>query len=256
MAAAAWTAWAAWAASRLDWLDPLVHFKSVDPSGQRPTGIIVDSANRIQRDSILNPASPAYNTERAAGTILRPAFCICVAHPLTYHIALGSNLGHRLARLQAGLDGIDAMPESRVVAVSGVWETEAHVRQGSPPQPDYLNAVVECSSDLDPDTLLRGLLEIEMHNGRRRSAEHAWEARTLDLDILAAGDRIIQSATLQLPHPRLGQRRFVLEPFAEIAADLLLPAPFDRTVGYLLGACPDHTAIRLTPLTLQLPRPA
>lgn len=179
-----------------------------------------------------------------------------MAHPLTYHIALGSNLGHRLAHLQAGLNGIEALPDSHVVAVSGVWETEAHVRQGSPPQPDYLNAVVECISALDPDAMLRGLLDLEQQNGRQRSAEHAWEARTLDLDILAAGEYVIESANLQLPHPRLDQRRFVLEPFAEIAADLVLPAPFHRTVGYLLEACPDHSEVRLTPLTLQLPRRA
>ena len=179
-----------------------------------------------------------------------------MSQPLLYHIALGSNLGDRLAHLQAGLDGIHGLPASRVLRVSSVWETAAHVQEGSPPQPDYLNAVLECTSSLNPDALLHGVLDIELQNGRRRSAEHAWEARTLDLDILTAGNQAIHSDSLQLPHPRLHLRRFVLEPFAEIAADLVLPAPFHQSVGYLLKACPDHAPVRLTTHRLQLPRRA
>ena len=179
-----------------------------------------------------------------------------MAQPLTYHIALGSNLGHRHAHLQAGVDGIHALPESTVVAVSGVWETEAHEREGSPPQPNYLNAVLACHSSLRPEQLLTHLMAVEQRNGRDRTTEHSWEARTLDLDILTAADHVIQSDNLQVPHPRLHLRRFVLEPFAEIAAELVIPAPFHRSVGYLLGACPDRTEVRLTPHTLQLPRRA
>ncbi|MDA0875119.1 MAG: 2-amino-4-hydroxy-6-hydroxymethyldihydropteridine diphosphokinase, partial [Bacteroidetes bacterium] len=65
------------------------------------------------------------------------------------------------------------------------------------------------------------------------------------------GGHNVQTTDLQLPHPRLHLRRFVLEPFAEIAPDFILPAPFHQTVGYLLEACPDHSEVRRTPLTLQ-----
>ena len=82
-----------------------------------------------------------------------------------------------------------------------------------------------------------------------------WQPRPLDLDIILAGARIVQTSKLDIPHPRLDQRRFVLEPLAEIAADVDVPAPFDRRVGYLLSICPDQTeTVRHS--SLQLPHRA
>lgn len=173
-----------------------------------------------------------------------------------YHIALGSNLGDRLSQMQSAIDELDTEPGCRVTSVSSVWETKAHVKPGAPPQPDFLNAVIACRSALPPDIMLQALTLIEAHHGRDRSAKGAWLPRPLDLDIILAEDRIIDTATLTLPHPRLAERRFVLAPLAEIAADVQVPAPFDERVGYLLDSCDDPNPVNRTSHTLQLPRGA
>ena len=174
----------------------------------------------------------------------------------TYHIALGSNLGDRLSHLQNAIDELDTEPGCRVTRVSSVWETQAHVKPGAPPQPDFLNAVMACRSALPPEVMLQALILIEAHHGRDRHAKGAWLPRPLDLDIILAGDVTMDTASLKLPHPRLGQRRFVLAPLAEIAADVRVPAPFDERVGYLLDSCDDLSPVRRTSHTLQLPRSA
>jgi len=200
--------------------------------------------------------------QRAAGTILRPAFFMPVTNsapypdPTPFYIALGSNLGDRLSHLQQAVDEIHRMSECRVVGISSVWETEAHVKPGSPPQPDFLNAVVECGSTLLPEAMLTALLAIELQHGRDRSAKGAWKPRPLDLDIILAGNKVLRTAALTLPHPRLAERRFVLAPLAEIAADVEVPSPFDHPVGYLLSNCPDQSTITRTSHSLQLPRSA
>lgn len=173
-----------------------------------------------------------------------------------YHIALGSNMGDRLTHLQEAIDELDIEPGCRVVSVSSVWETEAHTKSDAPSQPDYLNAVIACRSALQPELMLRVLLLIEQRNGRDRSEKGAWMPRPIDLDILLAGAMTVASDLLTLPHPRLADRRFVLAPLAEIAADVEVPAPFDHRVGYLLSTCPDTSDISRTSHTLQLPRSA
>lgn len=173
-----------------------------------------------------------------------------------YHIALGSNMGDRLAYLQEAIDELDTEPGCRVISVSSVWETQAHVLPGTPSQPDFLNAVMACRSALQPDLMLRVLMLIEQRHGRDRSEKGAWKPRPIDLDILLAGGMIIASDALTLPHPRLAARRFVLEPLAEIAADVEVPAPFEHQVGYLLSICPDNADITRTTHSLQLPRSA
>ena len=203
---------------------------------------------------------------RAAGTILRPAFFMGMApaptyparsaEPILYHIALGSNLGNRLAHLQGAIDELDTEPGCRVVGISSVWETEAHVKPGAPAQPDYLNALMVCRSALAPELMLRMLLHIEAHHGRDRSAKGLWLPRPLDLDIVLAGPLVVDTDQLTLPHPRLADRRFVLAPLAEIASDVQVPAPFHESVGYLLDMCPDTSDIRRTSHSLQLPRSA
>ena len=199
---------------------------------------------------------------RAAGTILRPAFFMAVTNskpypaPVPFYIAMGSNLGNRLSHLQEAVEDILRLPDCRVTVVSSVWETEAHVKPGSPPQPDFLNAVLECFSLFEPEAMLKALLAIEQDHGRDRSAKGMWKPRPLDLDILLAGDTIHLSDSLTLPHPRLAERRFVLAPLAEIATDVHVPPPFDRRVGYLLSECPDASTIRRTSHSLQLPRSA
>ncbi len=218
-------------------------------------------------DCPINPPSlKQSDTVRAAGTILRPAFFMGMpstptypartAEPLLYHIALGSNLGDRIQHLQSAIDELDTEPGCRVIAISSVWETEAHVKPGASPQPSYLNAVMACRSVLPPDLMLRTLVHIEAQHGRESSAKGSWQPRPLDLDIVLAGITTMQTDSLTLPHPRLAERRFVLAPLAEIAADVQVPAPFDHRVGYLLQTCPDQTDITRTSNSLQLPRSA
>lgn len=178
-----------------------------------------------------------------------------MADTTTYHIALGSNLGDRAKHLQDAVGAINKAPGCEVTAVSSVWETEAHVKPAAPAQPHYLNAVVACESTLDAEGLIDLLFEIEADHGRDRSTKGEWKPRPLDLDIILASDHVVQTDRLSIPHPRLDQRRFVLEPLAEIAADVHVPAPFDKPVGYLLSVCPDRTeTIRHS--SLQLPRSA
>ena len=198
---------------------------------------------------------------RAAGSILRPAlfwsisYFQDVADSITYHIALGSNLGDRAGNLQSAVDGIQDLDSCQVVAVSSVWESPAHVNPGQPAQPTFLNAVLACESTLSPEELIEALFKIETRHGRDRSSKGMWQPRPLDLDIILAGTRIVHTRTLDIPHPRLDQRRFVLEPLAEIAADVDVPAPFEERVGYLLSVCPDQTKT-LRHSSLQLPHRA
>lgn len=126
-------------------------------------------------------------------------------------IALGSNLGDSLAILQGAIAALDQHPQVTVTACSRVYQT-APV---GPPQPDYLNACALLQTDLSPESLLHLLLATEAAFGRER--RERWGARRLDLDLLLIGDRIIQTPSLEVPHPRMWERAFVLVPLAAIA---------------------------------------
>jgi 2-amino-4-hydroxy-6-hydroxymethyldihydropteridine diphosphokinase len=133
-------------------------------------------------------------------------------------VGLGANLGDAAATLAAALRALDALPGTQRVATSSLWRS-APLDAGGP---DYLNAVAELRSTLDPAALLQALQAIEATHGRERPYPNA--PRTLDLDLLLHGDTVLATPMLTLPHPRLHQRAFVLEPLAEIAPGLLLPA--------------------------------
>ncbi|MCX6515442.1 MAG: 2-amino-4-hydroxy-6-hydroxymethyldihydropteridine diphosphokinase [Actinobacteria bacterium] len=125
-------------------------------------------------------------------------------------MALGSNLGDRAAYLRFGLDSL-----SNVIAQSQVFETDP---VGGPDnQGPYLNMVAIVDTDLDPFALLRRLLQIEADAHRIRVER--WGPRTLDLDILFYDDYTLTSEELTIPHPRFSERRFVLEPLAEVAGE-------------------------------------
>jgi len=134
------------------------------------------------------------------------------------YIALGTNLGNLGANLRAGLEGLGGLAQGPM-AQSSVWETEP---VGSATDHWFWNMVVRLDSRLEPHELLDCLLEIERSAGRTRGAANA--PRTLDLDLLLMGRLQIEDSRLQLPHPRMWHRRFVLEPLAEIAPDLRDPA--------------------------------
>jgi 2-amino-4-hydroxy-6-hydroxymethyldihydropteridine diphosphokinase len=144
-------------------------------------------------------------------------------------IGLGSNLGDRAAMLEGALAALSSTPGVRIERVSSVCETEP---VGGPTgQGPYLNAAAAIETTLEPLVLLRVLQAIEARFGRGRTVR--WGERTLDLDLLLFDDRVIDSPELTVPHPRLAERRFVLEPLAEIAPDAVEPTT-GRTVSGLL----------------------
>jgi 2-amino-4-hydroxy-6-hydroxymethyldihydropteridine diphosphokinase len=133
--------------------------------------------------------------------------------PTTAYIALGANLGDRQQNLRAALDLLNATPGVRVTGVSSFLENPAV--GGPPDSPPFLNAAAELETTLEPRALLDRLLEIERTLGRERRQK--WGPRPIDLDLLLYGDRILDEPDLKVPHPLMHERRFVLQPLAEIA---------------------------------------
>jgi 2-amino-4-hydroxy-6-hydroxymethyldihydropteridine diphosphokinase len=133
------------------------------------------------------------------------------------YIGLGANLGDREENLRAALELLGKLGPLRV---SSFRETDP---VGVTEQPRFVNAVAELETDLGAGALLQQLLEIERELGRDRSREERWGPRTIDLDILLYGNEVIEEPGLTVPHPRLAERRFVLEPLHELAPDLALP---------------------------------
>ena len=136
------------------------------------------------------------------------------------YVGLGSNLGDRERTIRRALDELAAEPGIRVVAVSTLIDTEP---VGPIEQPRFLNGVVELETTLAARDLLALLLEVERRFGRRREGVPPQGPRTLDLDLLLYGQAEFAEAGLELPHPRLHERRFVLEPLAEVAPGLEVP---------------------------------
>lgn len=132
-------------------------------------------------------------------------------------LGLGANLGDRLSNLQSAVDLLGTREGIRVLRSSRVYET-APV---GPPQPDFLNAVLEVRTSLPPRDLLGACLEVESALGRVRAER--WGPRPIDVDVLAYGSERIVDEDLVVPHPRLAERAFVLVPLLEIAPDLELP---------------------------------
>jgi 2-amino-4-hydroxy-6-hydroxymethyldihydropteridine diphosphokinase len=126
-------------------------------------------------------------------------------------LGLGSNLGESFETLQAAIDSLLASSELMPVAVSPVYETDP---VGGPDQPVYLNAVLVIDTTLSPRSLLERALAVEDAFGRVRD-EH-WGPRTLDVDVLAVGDKVIDDEDLQVPHPRAAERAFVLVPWSDV----------------------------------------
>jgi 2-amino-4-hydroxy-6-hydroxymethyldihydropteridine diphosphokinase len=158
-------------------------------------------------------------------------------------VAVGSNLGDRWARLALAARELRAAPGVAVVRASRVWDTAPL----GPPQPRYLNAVLELETTRTPRSLLALLRSVEAAAGRRRDVR--WGARTLDLDLLVAGDWIVHEPGLTVPHPELANRRFVLAPLAELRPELVVPGT-GLAVGRMLEEAPplDIAAVGGYPL--------
>lgn len=135
-------------------------------------------------------------------------------------VALGSNLGDRRANLDGAVEALRAADEVEVLRVSPWFETPAEGGPGG--QPDFLNGVLEARTGLSPQDFLWLLMRIETQFGRDRRAEVRHGPRTLDLDLLLYGELELDGPGLVLPHPRLEERTFVLEPLCAIEPDLVL----------------------------------
>jgi 2-amino-4-hydroxy-6-hydroxymethyldihydropteridine diphosphokinase len=148
--------------------------------------------------------------------------------PIVAYIALGSNLGDRAGNIRAAVDALRASDEIEVLAVSSLVDNPA---VGGPANsPRFLNAAVKVGTTLGAHALLARLLEIEKELGRDRRQK--WEPRPIDLDLLLYGDQIISSQSLIVPHPLMHERRFVLQPLAEIGSDVVHPVLM-MTIGGL-----------------------
>lgn len=172
-----------------------------------------------------------------------PSLPLCVAaHPptspsATVAIALGSNVGDRHDHLAFAFEALARLPKTRLVARAPVFETAPLAAPGVDPGGPYLNSAAIIETMLEPRDLLDRLHDIELQRGRHRSAEWRWAPRTLDLDILTYGDRIMNEPRLTIPHPRLHERLFVLEPLAAIAPDLMIPGK-GKAADLLAGLAP------------------
>lgn len=151
------------------------------------------------------------------------------------YLGIGSNLGDRLANLQRAVDGLVAADRVEVAAVSSVYETEP---VGGPEQPEFLNAVVAVDTSLTPHALLA--LGQRLEAEARRVRTERWGPRTLDVDVLLVGDEQVDAPDLEVPHPRMGERGFVMAPLAELAP-------------HLVPEVRDWPGVRVTDLSLRVP---
>jgi 2-amino-4-hydroxy-6-hydroxymethyldihydropteridine diphosphokinase len=135
-------------------------------------------------------------------------------------VGLGSNLGDREEHLRQAVRALEATPGIEVVQVSSIYETEP---VGGPAQPDYLNAVVEIYTQLGHRAVFEACMTIEHALGRERATEEQWGPRPIDLDLLTCGDLVVSDPDLEIPHPRIAERAFVLVPFSEIAPYITIP---------------------------------
>ena len=139
----------------------------------------------------------------------------------TAYIGLGANQGEMVESLKAAFDSLRSLEQSELVAVSPFYKSAPI----DAPGPDYVNAVAQLETALEPYGLLLHLLDIELMLGRKRRGQGQKKnsPRNVDLDLLLLGDIIIQSTPLTLPHPRLHQRAFVLKPLLALAPEILIP---------------------------------
>lgn len=134
------------------------------------------------------------------------------------YAGLGSNLGNRRENIIRAIGRIDAHAEICVKERSGFYDTAP---VGGPPQPDYVNCVIGLETEIEPQTLLKEFKKIEIELGRKPGVR--WGPRVVDIDILLYGDRIVNEHNLRIPHERMQERVFVLEPLCEISPDIRHP---------------------------------
>lgn len=167
--------------------------------------------------------------------------------PQTYHIALGSNTGDKFKNLQKAIDAIYLQLGS-IRRISKVYKSVAMGFEGD----DFFNCCLVLESYLSPKKVLKTLLEIETSLGRIRHNKNVYEARTIDLDIIFCETKTIQTQTLQVPHPEMHNRKFVLQPLCDMSPQMKHPK-FDKDLTGLLADCKDDSV--LEPINIWLKNP-
>ena len=159
------------------------------------------------------------------------------------YIALGSNLGDRIGQMQSALKALAADDQLKLIQISPVYENRA---VGMGQADDFLNAMVQVETSMAPLALLDFCLEVESKLGRVRTKE--WGPRTIDLDIIAYGDQVIEHERLQVPHPRIAERDFVVHPLCAIAPNVEIRG---QRVAHMAAALPMDS-LTLCELKLEL----
>ena len=136
----------------------------------------------------------------------------------TAFVGIGSNLEEPAKQVRAALDELDRLPHTRVVKRSSLYRSAP---VGYTDQPDFVNAVAQLETGIPAERLLSELQDVEKRHGRERSFRNA--PRTLDLDVLLYGNLVLKSERLEIPHPRMHERAFVLEPLVEISPEAAIP---------------------------------
>lgn len=158
------------------------------------------------------------------------------------YIGLGSNLGDRRANVQEAMTRIAALPGTRLVRSSSLYESE--------PLGDaktwFVNTAIELDTELAPDALLKKLLAIEEAMGRKRVKGKKWGSRIIDLDILLYDQDVIDKRSLKVPHPEMHKRRFVLLPLAELGPHVVHPQ-LGQSISTLLATLKDDKRVTLLP---------
>jgi 2-amino-4-hydroxy-6-hydroxymethyldihydropteridine diphosphokinase len=171
--------------------------------------------------------------------VVKREILLLLAVVIKYLLLIGSNLGNRKLLLEQAVESIGAVSVGPVVC-SQLYESEPW---GFDSKDWFLNRAVSISSEMEPPQMLSALLKIEKSMGRLRSDLPGYASRSIDIDILLAGAQIINTDVLQIPHPRMHQRKFVLLPAAEIAGAWVHPI-FGANLNELLEQCKDKSNVR------------
>ena len=162
--------------------------------------------------------------------------------PHRVYIGIGSNLGDRRANTVEAIDRVKALPATKVVRSSSLYESEPLGNAKT----WFVNSDIEVETDLGPDVLLKKLKVIEEAMGRKRVKGKRWGSRIIDLDILLFDQDVIDKRTLKIPHPEMHKRRFVLLPLAELAPQVVHPQ-LGQTVSTMLATVKDDKRVVLMP---------
>lgn len=156
------------------------------------------------------------------------------------YIGLGSNLGDRKANLREAEEKLAALPETRIVKASSLYESEPLGNAKT----WFVNSVLELETEFEPDELLKRTKAIETTMGRKRVKGKRWGSRIIDLDLLLFDNQTVSKRTLKIPHPEMHKRRFVLLPLSELAPHVTHPQ-VGSTISELLGGLKDPKKIVL-----------